>query len=105
MGSKSQEEMESAKAEANTRIATQKDLFSKLQIDLDEERANISALKENYDQHLKEFQETLKEKEVTVNQLNEQNNNMKNELFNAQKEMEKAKVEENSRFATQNDLF
>merc|ERR1712039_532720 len=66
------EDIEKAKEKEITQMASQKDLFATLQLELDQERINVSAQREKYDQQLKEINDTLKEKETAINQLNEQ---------------------------------
>merc|ERR1711976_1099729 len=51
--SNAKKEIEKTQNDSKTHIASQKDLIDKLQVELDQERANISSQKENYDQQFK----------------------------------------------------
>merc|ERR1712156_1060472 len=103
--SNAKEEIEKTQNDTNTHIANQKDFIDKLQVELNQERTNISSLSENYDHQVKDINDTLKEKEMSLNQLNEQNSILKTEIFNAKEQIEKAKADESTRIATQEDLF
>merc|ERR1712083_466683 len=80
-------------------------LSEKLQKQLDQECANISSMKGEYEQELNDINVTLKEKEKHLEELKVQNNSLKTEISKAKEEIEKAKDDESTRIATQKDQY
>ena len=80
-------------------------LSEKLQKQLDQECANISSMKGEYEQELNDINVTLKEKEKHLEELKVQSNSLKTEISKAKEEIEKAKDDESTRIATQKDQY